>query len=82
VTYLVAYTAWRDRTPGSRGGGFKRVADANALPVGPAHAVEEGSDVALCGTYVGSQPERREWPPGPIGRQCAECRELVGQSVS
>jgi hypothetical protein len=49
VTYFVAYTAWRDRTPGQRGGGVqKQVADAAALPVGPAHAAEEWSGMALC----------------------------------
>lgn len=77
VTLLVAYTGWHDRTPGRRAGStFKRLADANAVSIGPAHAVEEGSDVALCSVQVGPQPRRQEWPPG-MGSRCPDCRTLA-----
>ena len=83
MTYYVAYTAWRDRTPGSRAGAVhKRVSDANALPIPPADAAEEWwSALSLCGLEVGPQPAPLEWPPGPISKQCPTCRELVARAT-
>ena len=81
MSLLVAYADFRDRTPGLRAGqAFKRAADAGTIPVGPAHAVEEKSDLALCGLRIPQQPARREWPPG-MGSRCPDCRALADRTA-
>lgn len=75
MTYTVGYVM-NDRVPGlGRGGRYKRGADADAQPTGPAHAVPAGESVALCGQQATPMPDR-PWPPA-FGSRCPACRELV-----
>jgi len=62
VTLEIGYEFVRDAEPQlGRGGGYKRVRDAGAIAVGPAHAVETGERRSICGKTM--QKIEGRWPP-------------------
>jgi hypothetical protein len=75
VTLVTGYEFVRDAEPQlGGGGGYKRVRDAGAIAVGPAHAVESGERRSICGKTM--QDIKGPWPP-VMGERCPECREAL-----
>ncbi len=74
-TLVSGYEFVRDAEPQlGRGGLYKRVSDAGAIPVGPAHAVESGERLSICGRTM--RTTTGPWPPG-MGDLCPDCREAA-----
>ncbi len=76
VKLVIGHEFVRDAQPGLGGGArFKRARDAGAIPVGPAHAVEQGERRSLCGKTMEKITDS-PWPP-VMGRRCRDCQEAL-----
>lgn len=75
MTLLVGYEGFRDPEPSIKAGQrFRDIGEVGTMPVGPAHAVKEGENRALCGTHV--IVTDKPWPP-VIGDRCWTCRKAL-----
>ncbi len=76
VTLVSGYELAQDAPP-SLGSGrlYRSVRDADALPVGQAHAVRRGEQDSVCGKTMRKVTDT-PWPPG-MGSRCRDCQEAL-----